>query len=50
MDKKPKEHEAEKVILIPDADKSALGKGSPITNKESELEWVKHPPRRKPGQ
>jgi hypothetical protein len=50
MDKKPKEHEAEKVILIPDADKSALGKGSPITNKRSELAWNKHPRTPKPGQ
>ena len=33
--------EAEKVILIPDADKSALGKDSVITNKESELVWNK---------
>ena len=42
--------EAEKVILIPDADKSALGKDSPITNKESELAWKKHPQKPKPGQ
>lgn len=37
---------AEKVILIKDADKSALGKDSVITNKESELAWNK-PKKRK---
>ena len=42
--------EAAKVILIKDADKSILGPESVVTDKESELEWVKHPPRRKPGQ
>lgn len=40
--RKPKtSKEAEKVILIPDADKSALGKDSVITNKASELVWNK---------
>jgi len=48
MDKK--KQKTEKVILIPDADKSALGKDSVITNKASELVWNKNPQRRKPGQ
>jgi hypothetical protein len=39
--KNTKNQPAEKVILIPDADKSALGKDSPITNKVSELVWNK---------
>lgn len=41
--RKPKTgKEAEKVILIPDADESALGKDSVITNKKSELVWNKN--------
>ena len=43
MNKKPKtSKEAEKVIFISDADKSALGKDSVITNKRSELVWNKN--------
>ena len=36
-----KENKVEKVILIRGADKSALGKDSVITDKESELAWNK---------
>jgi NAD(P)H-hydrate repair Nnr-like enzyme with NAD(P)H-hydrate dehydratase domain len=42
--------EAAKVVLIKGADKSILGKDSVVTDKESELEWNKHPQPRKPGQ
>jgi len=41
---------AAKVILIKDADKSILGPESVVTDKESELEWNKHPQTLKPGQ
>ncbi|MGA2670450.1 MAG: hypothetical protein ABSF21_03405 [Dehalococcoidia bacterium] len=41
---------AAKVVLIRGADKSILGPDSIVTDKESELEWNKHPQTLKPGQ
>jgi len=39
-----------KVVLIKGADKSLLGPESIVTDKESELDWNKHPTKLKPGQ
>jgi len=41
---------AAKVVLIKGADKSILGPESIVIDKESELEWNKHPRPLKPGQ